>query len=121
MWVVRLLNSTVISPFLYQRTRPDAPRFSLNIGQDGGVFIQFVRDYYHNLPNVTILLHATNDGPHMLANMYSLRREVDYVNLNLGAWLNRDTNVWAGAPYSGWVQECWWGMLQLADYPQLPE
>ena len=43
---------------LYQRLDPRKPNFAYNFGYEAGVYLRFIVDYYHDLPNHTAFVHA---------------------------------------------------------------
>ena len=44
--------------FLYQPKSPRLPRYCPNHGFEGGVYLQFILDFYHNLPHTTVFLQG---------------------------------------------------------------
>lgn len=44
--------------FLYQRKSPDLPRYCPNHGFEGGVYLQFILDFYDNLPHTIVFLQG---------------------------------------------------------------
>lgn len=69
-------------------------------GKDGGFFLQFVHEFYYDLPNVTLLLHGNRPLVHNYKLMYWLQVR--------GFWTRR---VRAGVVHKGEssneVQEFW--------------
>ena len=45
--------------FVYQRQSPEKPLFSPNFGFEGGVYLQFIVDFYDNLPDRTAFVQGT--------------------------------------------------------------
>ena len=46
-----LVNSTLITYVIYQRTKPWKPNYVPNIGYEAGVYLRFVLDHYDDLPS----------------------------------------------------------------------
>ena len=76
-WARNTSSSTTI---VYQRLDPSSPNYSPNIAFEAGVHIQFIFDYYDNLPNQTAFLqdhpdrHNSHPGSHACAQMPAMPR-----------------------------------------------
>ena len=111
-------------PIVYQRTQASSPRYSPNIGGEGAVFVQYVYEHYHNLPNITVFLH-----PHPEAHatgwqcyLSCIRPNASYINFNSYSFTRRTVSgSWGDRYYAAWVEQCWRDIAVLADAPFAPK
>uniref|UniRef100_A0A7S1N5T0 Uncharacterized protein n=1 Tax=Eutreptiella gymnastica TaxID=73025 RepID=A0A7S1N5T0_9EUGL len=118
------LNSTPDSGrtlFVYQRTNPNAPRYSYNYGFEAGVYFQFIVDHYDNLPNLTIFCHAKPlpHNPDWLQWVDCLRDDVDYANLSPCFIRRRGMKGWNMMKVGLWVERCWRDFLGVFNLSHL--
>ena len=76
-WGRNTSNATVV---LYQRVDPSAPHYSPNLAYEAGVHIQFIAEYYDDLPNQTVFLQEgiTHHNAHFVPWLKCLRPEAHY-------------------------------------------
>jgi hypothetical protein len=54
-WPPWTQNRTI---YLYQRTNPSGPRYCKNQAYEAGVYLKFIVDFYEDLPDQTVFVHA---------------------------------------------------------------
>jgi hypothetical protein len=103
-------NTSAHSVFLYQRYNPRAPNFAYNFGTEGGVFLRFIVDFYHDLPDVTVFLHGGNPADHnprVWDLVRCLRPDATFVPLNDVFVHNRSVAEFSFYGWSVWLEQCW--------------
>lgn len=124
-------NDYDYSIFLYQKTNSSAPNYiRTNRGAEGGVYLRYIVDHYHNFPDFAIFVHA---APEMHQRKYNwldmvkcIRPRATYVSLN-SELLRRQPSDWYGIELFNFynqdtdrnihtmhMEQCWRDVLKLA-------
>ncbi|GAQ82832.1 hypothetical protein KFL_001260020 [Klebsormidium nitens] len=123
-WPAWTQNRTL---YTYQRTDPSAPRYCQNTGYEAGVFLKFIVDFYEDLPDQTVFLHADP-----FAHNADIERWIDclspdltYTTLNTVFVVKRSITFWNG--YAGFqgvvpqIEKCWRALAAAFDKPLTPQ
>lgn len=86
------------SIFLYQKTNSSAPNYiRTNRGTEGGVYLRYIVDHYHNFPDVAAFVHAApevHQTKYDWLNMVKcIRPDATYISLN-SVFLKRQPSDW---------------------------
>lgn len=99
-----------LQPVLYQRSNSSMPNYAPNVAYEAGVYLQFVRDFYHDLPDVTAFVqaHAEEHSPNFLCMLECVSTgSASYISLNSFMIHQRSTALWRRFYYAAWVEQCW--------------
>ena len=104
-------NDTEATYYVYQRTDPTAPHYSPNFAFEGGVFIQFIFDHYHDLPRRTAFIHSypNHHNPKWRDWLRCVREDTAWASLNGLFVKDRGTRMWKGM--DALVEQCWKNLL----------
>ncbi|CAF1131727.1 unnamed protein product [Rotaria magnacalcarata] len=130
LWLRSGLDKTAtdVTPyrvFLYQRfddqsRRPYNWPYCRNVHEEAGVYLQFIYDYYYNLPEKILFLHG-NPFAHSkdpIRTALCIRDDVHYTNIN-SLWIqNRRWTSWGRSPLfnESLMYRCARRLLQLLDF-----
>ncbi|CAF4931519.1 unnamed protein product [Rotaria sp. Silwood1] len=95
-------NSVPYHVHLYQRMDPQSrPPYNWpycrNVHEEAGVYLQFIYDYYYDLPEKILFLHGNPfaHSTHPIETALCVRDDVHYVNIN-SYWIqNRPWSIWS--------------------------
>jgi hypothetical protein len=103
-WLRQGLASQSYHVHLYQRIDPNSTApydwpYCPNIHEEAGVYLQFIYDYYHDLPNKMLFIHGNPyaHSSHPIEAAQCIRDDVHYANINNNnLWIkDRAWSVWA--------------------------
>jgi len=91
----KLMEQFGYSVHLYQKLAPNGTNYIRNRGTEGGVYLRYIVDHYHNFPDVAIFVHANpaDHSPYWLERIGCINPNATYLNINF-MHLHRDTSVW---------------------------
>ena len=87
---------------LFHVTHPTSllqlPRYTPNYGWESGVYLQFITDFYHNLPDLIIFVHAHayEHNAEWPTWARCLKPTATYASLSYKFIENRNMHVWLG-------------------------
>jgi hypothetical protein len=99
------------------------PNFAYNFGTEGGVFLRFIVDFYHDLPDVTVFLHGGNPADHnprVWDLVRCLRPDATFAPLNDVFVHNRSVAEFSFYGWSVWLEQCWRDFLAAFNVTVLP-
>jgi hypothetical protein len=85
-----------ISVFLYQKLNASQPNFiSTNRGTEGGVYLRYIVDHYHNFPDIAIFVHGkpSEHSTNWMDMVNCVSLNATYSNMN-DVELCRNTGNW---------------------------
>lgn len=114
---------------LYQRIDPESKApynwpYSKNVHEEAGVYLQFIHDYYYDLPEKMLFLQGNpfKHAPHPIETAQCVRDDVHFVNIN-SLWIqNRPWSFFPRLPNDSvsLMYRCASRLLKLLDYdPEL--
>jgi len=112
-WARNTSSSTTI---IYQRLDPSSPNYSPNLAFEAGVHIQFIFDYYDNLPNQTAFLqdHPDRHTPQLASWLACLRPDASYAPLVKRREIHSGVNLWHRCcRAAAVVEQCWRDSLDV--------
>lgn len=96
-----LQSSSKYQVYLYQRISPNSTSpynwpYAPNVHEEAGLYIQFIYDHYHDLPDKMLFLHGDPFGhtPHPIEAALCVRDDVHYANINSLSFKDRAWSVW---------------------------
>ena len=86
------------SLYIYQRTKKGAPRYSPNYGYEAGVHLQFLSEFYDDLPELVVFTQAkpAQHNPLFFDTLKCLNSRTNYTSLNWN-YQTRGTTYWRAA------------------------
>jgi hypothetical protein len=124
---LNLFNNTSPSYYvhLYQRIDPNSAApydwpYCRNVHEETGVYLKFIYDYYHDLPDKMLFIHGNpyNHSPHPIEAAQCVRDDVHYANIN-NLWIqNRRWSIWPRDRNDniGLMYKCAKRLLTLFDF-----
>uniref|UniRef100_A0A7S3ASZ9 Uncharacterized protein n=1 Tax=Haptolina ericina TaxID=156174 RepID=A0A7S3ASZ9_9EUKA len=112
-------NTSQATVLIFQRLRPDAPNYVVNLAYEAGVHIKFLVDNYDDLPNVTVFLQADarRHNRKVFEWLHCLRTNATqpaYAPLMDRRWIRRDMRVWDDCcDGAAVVEQCWRDVLAV--------
>ena len=103
-------NYFVVQPF-YQRIEASKPAFVVNKGFESGVYMRYIVDNYHNLPEAVIFVQADGCEVDMNAVLPRVTLEIldqagGFLPLNCLKVMGRSISMWGGEKGER-VEACW--------------
>ena len=103
-------NYFVVQPF-YQRIEASKPAFVVNKGFESGVYMRYIVDNYHNLPEAVIFVQADGCEVDMNAVLPRVTLEIldqagGFLPLNCLRFMGLSISMWAGERGER-VEACW--------------
>ena len=103
-------NYFVVQPF-YQRIEASKPAFVVNKGFESGVYMRYIVDNYHNLPEAVIFVQADGCEVDMNAVLPRVKLEIldqagGFLPLNCLKVMGRSISMWGGERGER-VEACW--------------
>lgn len=103
-------NYFVVQPF-YQRIEASKPAFVVNKGFESGVYMRYIVDNYHNLPEAVIFVQADGCEVDMNAVLPRVTLEIldqagGFLPLNCLKVMGRSISMWGGERGER-VEACW--------------
>ena len=103
-------NYFVVQPF-YQRIEASKPAFVVNKGFESGVYMRYIVDNYHNLPEAVIFVQADGCEVDMNAVLPRVKLEIldqagGFLPLNCLKVMGRSISMWGGEKGER-VEACW--------------
>ena len=94
------------STYIYQRTKKGAPRYSPNYGYEAGVHLQFISEFYDDLPELVVFTQAkpTQHNPLFWDTLKCLNSRTNYTSLNWN-YQTRGTTYWRKFALQGVVEQ----------------
>ncbi|CAF1301065.1 unnamed protein product [Rotaria sp. Silwood1] len=118
-------NSVPYRVHLYQRIDPQSrPPYNWpycrNVKQEAGIYLQFIYDYYYDLPEKILFIHGDpfTHSPHPIEAALCIRDDVHYASVN-SFWIqDRPWIVWRRDPISqiSLLYHCASRLLKLLGY-----
>ncbi|CAF1352875.1 unnamed protein product [Rotaria sordida] len=118
-------NSVLYHVHLYQRIDPQSRSpynwpYCRNVHQEAGVYLQFIYDYYYNLPEKMLFIHGNPfaHSAHPIEAALCIRDDVHYASVN-SFWIhNRPWSIWEQDPISkvSLMYQCASRLLKLLGY-----
>jgi hypothetical protein len=98
-------NSRPYDIYLYQRIDPNSKYpydwpYSRNVHQESVIYLQFIRDYYHDLPDKMLFIHG-NPFAHSynpIETAQCVREDVHYASINKQWIQDRPWTTWPADP-----------------------
>uniref|UniRef100_A0A7S1NDV4 Uncharacterized protein n=1 Tax=Eutreptiella gymnastica TaxID=73025 RepID=A0A7S1NDV4_9EUGL len=118
-WITHATPESGMTAYLYQRLDPKLPRYTPNYGWESGVYLQFINDFYHNLPDLTIFVHAHayEHNPDWPTWARCLKPTATYAPLLYKFIENRNMHVWLGQGTAVTYEQCFRDLLSIFDQP----
>ena len=93
-------------------TPSGAPRYSPNYGYEAGVHLQFISEFYDDLPELVVFTQAkpTQHNPLFWDTLKCLNSRTNYTSLNWN-YQTRGTTYWRKFALQGVVEQCWRDVL----------
>ena len=113
LWGTNTSNRTVL---LYQRIDPEAAHYSPNLAYEAGVHIQFIADFYDDLPNQTVFVQEGIEHHNRELDRWlgCLRPEADYTPLYARREVQHGHELWHKCCRAdALVEQCWRDTLDL--------
>jgi hypothetical protein len=111
--------------YLYQRidsnsTAPYNWPYCENVHEEAGVYLKFIHDFYHNLPDKMLFIHGApfNHSHHPIEAAHCVRDDIHYASVN-HVWIqNRRWSMWARDPTDnvGLMYKCAAHLLTLLGF-----
>jgi hypothetical protein len=130
LWLRQGLNlfnntSQSYSVHLYQRIDPNSTDpydwpYCRNVHEEAGVYLKFIYDYYHDLPDKMLFIHGNpySHSPNPIETAQCVRDDVHYVNINT-LWIqDRRWSTWSRDPKDniGLMYKCAKRLLTLFGF-----
>jgi len=110
---------------LYQRVDPNSTApydwpYCANVHEEAGVYLKFIYDYYHDLPDKMLFIHGNPfvHSPHPIEAAQCVRDDVHYASIN-SFWIqDRPWSTWLRDPTDniGLMYKCAARLLTLFGY-----
>jgi len=102
----------------YQKLNPEMPGYIKNKGTEGGVYLNYIVDNYHNFPDIVVFVHGHPQN-HIIGwsdILTCIKANISYVSINnyMGV-IDRTTNAWSrqGGFNDIYMEQCWRDVLKI--------
>jgi hypothetical protein len=125
LWLRQGLASQSYHVHLYQRIDPNSTApydwpYCKNVHEEGGVYLKFIYDYYHDLPDKMLFIHGNPyaHSPHPIEAAQCIRDDVHYATINTRWIQDRQWTVWPRDPTDniGRMYKCAKRLLSLFGF-----